>query len=218
MSAKHVDALLPEFVLGTLAEADLAEVEAHLASCPKCATDCLATQEALALFSFAAPPERAPGAGRDRLLDATRAANAQGNRWQLLDKMAEFFDVSVNAARAILEKASNPAAWEPGPIPGMHLFHLQPGPAYAAADAGLIRFEGGVAFPKHTHLGLEHTLMLEGGVALDDGTHLRAGDRLVKPAGSAHAYTVHPEGCLFALVLYTGVDIEGVGPLTTSKK
>src|SRR4029077_3392146 len=103
-------------------------------------------------------------------------------------------DISVDKAQMILEKASNPASWFPAAIPGLHLFDLIPGARFAGADAGLIRFEPNTRFPKHSHMGEERVLMLEGGIRFDDGTEQRAGEELVMPAGSEHAFTVLPEG------------------------
>ena len=37
------------------------------------------------------------------------------------------------------------------------------------------------------------------------------------PAGSSHAYRVLDEGCLFALVLFQGVEIPGVTTIYTKR-
>ena len=209
---EHVDELLADFILGKLPEDDRKRVEAHVSTCTRCASEALATQEALAIFAWATPPVRPSPEARMRLLQATRPVQPL-KPMQLVDQLAQFFDVSVGAARSILHKASNPAAWEASPLPGMHLLHLLAGPRLAGADAGLVRLEGGMSFPWHTHLGVEQTLILEGGVTMNDGRVQHVGEVLIMEANSRHAYKVHEEGCMFALTLEGGVDIEGVGPI-----
>lgn len=171
------------------------------------------------LASGIAEPGVAPRAdGRQRLLDALAGDERERLRLApLAQSMARFFDISLERALGLLDKASGGSAWAPGPIPGMSLFHLRPGARFAAADAGLVRFAPHVEFPPHAHLGEERTLMLEGGFRLDDGRDLRAGEELVMGPGSRHAYRVHESGCLFALVLFAGVEIPGVGTIYTKR-
>jgi putative transcriptional regulator len=214
---EHVDELLTDFILGKLAEDERKRVEAHLATCARCASEALATQEAIAIFAWATPPVKPSPEARMRLLQATRPVQPL-KPMQLVDQLAQFFDVSVATARSILHKASNPAAWVASPLPGMHLLHVLGGKRLAGADAGLVRLAGGMSFPWHTHLGEEQTLILEGGVTLNDGHVQRVGEILVMDGGSRHAYTVHEEGCTFALTLHGGVDIDGIGKITATPK
>jgi quercetin dioxygenase-like cupin family protein len=158
----------------------------------------------------------ASGEARLRLLQATRPVQPLRN----LDRAAElgrFLDMPTDRARAILEKAANPAAWEPAPFPGLHLLHLVAGPAYAGADAGLVRFDANTPFPTHSHDGDEHTLMLEGGITFTDGRQLLAGQSEHMRPGLQHGFTVNPDGCLYAQILYVGIDIPGLGKVSLKK-
>jgi quercetin dioxygenase-like cupin family protein len=56
----------------------------------------------------------------------------------------------------------------------------------------------GDRYPRHTHAYTKILHCVSGSIdfALDDRViHLRAGDRMVLPAGTAHAATVGAEGC-----------------------
>jgi quercetin dioxygenase-like cupin family protein len=134
------------------------------------------------------------------------------------DQAAGFFDLPLEKTRQIFEKACNPAAWMPAAVPGLHLFDLIPGPRWANADAGLIRFEPGVSFPHHSHMGEERVLMLEGAIRFTDGSEQHAGEELIMPPGSAHAFTVLPEGATYGLILGTGVIVDGFGPYPNAVK
>ncbi len=72
-----------------------------------------------------------------------------------------------------------------------------------------MRFAPGASFPLHKHLGEERTLIVEGSMRLSDGTVLRAGDVNFQPAGSEHSYQVLDEGVIYALLLETGIEIDG---------
>jgi hypothetical protein len=213
MSHDDRDALLFDYLLGSLPPDEHKRLEAQLASDPELGRQLVQVQEALAALAWAEQPLPAPASGRARLIDATRSDVTPS--FSFSDKLARFFDLTVNEVRALLAKAASPSAWEAGPMPGMELFHLAAGPRWAGCDAGFIRFSGGTVFPTHTHGGEEHSFMLEGGMTLDDGTELYAGQSLSMDAGSTHSYTVHPKGCVFALILRGGIDIPGVGRLGT---
>jgi putative transcriptional regulator len=213
----HVDAeRLADLVLGMLDEQARLEVEAHLAACARCATEHADVEEALSAVAVALPPLAPSPAARDRLLRDVRQAREPRLAWAT--KLAGFFDVTVEQARAILHKAAEPTAWEADRFPGMFLFHLRPGPKWAGADAGLVRFEGGVVFPNHEHVGNEYTLMLEGGVRFSDGSMCRAGDppRHME-RGTQHSFQVLDEGALYGLILFDGIEIPGVGIMRGSR-
>jgi len=209
MSREDFDALLVDYVLGALAPAERQAVELELARNPDLARNLLAVEEALAAVAWAQEPLRPPSSGRARLIEATRTEETP--RFAFVDRLARFFDLSANDVRALWVKAASPVSWEPAALPGMFLFHLIPGPRFAGTDAGLVRFDPGVTFPMHEHLGAEQTFMIEGGLTLDDGQALLHGQDLIMPAGSRHGFTVGPAGCLYALLLQTGVDIPGLG-------
>jgi putative transcriptional regulator len=206
MSA-HVDEKLPELVLGGLDDEERRRVETHLDECRRCAAEWLATEEALALFAWSLPAEPAPAEARARLLDATRAEDP------VLEKFARLFDLAREAAAALLGKLKTPEGWVPGPFPGMELYHFKAGPTLEGADTGLIRFPGNMTFPLHKHLGDELMLVVEGGFREVGGRHCGVGDQLTMAADTAHSFVMDPEGCVAAVSLRIGIEVDGVGKL-----
>lgn len=216
MSA-HVIELLPAYLLGELPQAEQLPVFGHLLMCPDCAREASALRDDLGLIALAEAPVAPSPQARLRLMQATRPVQPL-TLTAHADKAAKFFDLPADKARKILEKACNPAAWSPAAVPGLSLFELIPGPAWAQSDAGLIRFEPNVSFPHHTHMGEERVLMLEGGIRFADGSEQHAGDEVIMPAGSSHAFTVLPEGATYGLILHQGVIVDGFGPYPNSAK
>jgi quercetin dioxygenase-like cupin family protein len=203
---RALDSRLAEALLG-----DEASLEAD---------DRVAYCELLGDLGLAAGSVAPPAGGRERLLAEIDPFD-EGlfiRDEELLDALARFFDLSQAAARAIVEKASRPVAWEVTRMPGMRLFHLKAGPAFAHTDAGLVRYDPGGRFPHHVHMGLERTLILEGSLRTDDGVVHRPGDRLDQPLGTAHAFEVLDAQCTFALTLEEGLDIAGRGPSRKAKR
>lgn len=186
---------LPEFVVEALA-ADGTTTE----------KDMLYAAEALAAIAATLTPVPASDEGRLRLLSAV---SARPERYApLFTRVAALFDASVERARQLLTEIADRARWVPGPLPGTELFHLEGGPAVVTADAGFVRLLPNLPFPRHRHLGEERVLIVEGGYRDDAGKLYLPGDLHVMQPGSAHAYTVLPQGCTLALVLYQGIEIE----------
>jgi len=214
MSEQHVSALLSEYKLGMLDAREEAQVTAHLAACAECRAEAVLLEEAAGLFgAYALPPVSPSGEARLRLMQAIRPVQPVRNL-DRADQVAKFFDLPSSEARALLEKAANPAAWEAAPWPGLYLMHLVAGPKFAGADAGLVRFDGGSTFPVHAHDGDEHTLMIEGVVTFTDGRRLEAGGYELMQPGREHGFTVDAEGCIYAQMLYVGIDIPGIGKVS----
>jgi hypothetical protein len=214
----HVSALLAEYQLGMLSKEENDLVVAHLLDCAQCRAESVALEEAAAAYgAFVDRPVAPTGEARLRLIQAVRPVQPVRN----LDRavaLGRFLDLPADEARRLLEKAANPAAWEAAPFPGLYLMHLSAGPAYAGADAGLVRFDGGTPFPTHSHDGDEHTLMLEGGITFTDGRHFGAGESETMVPGKLHGFTVDPEGCLYAQILYVGIEIPGIGKVSLAKR
>jgi putative transcriptional regulator len=210
----HVDeGRLDEHALGLLDPVEQAEVEAHLALCADCRRRLSLAHDVLLGVAAGLPSSLPSPEARLRLMQAVRPVQPI-QHLAFAERLARFLDVPVASARSVLEKASNPTAWVPAPFPGLHLMHIAAGPSFAGADAGLVKFAGNVPFPLHSHDGDEHTFMLAGGITFQDGRTLQPGDQEVLNKGDQHGFMVAPEGCLYAQILYVGIDIAGLGKVS----
>lgn len=210
--SEHVDDLLLEYAMGTLPADQLAALDAHVEGCARCRAEAALAGETLAAMATSLPAVEPSGATRARILDALRPARPVPGI-DHAGAMAEFFDVLVPVARGLLERAAIAASWTPGPMPGVALMRVLPGPRVAHADTALLRVDGGVILPPHTHLGEERTLMLDGAQIIDETRRISPGELDVMPPGSRHAVRIPTEGCLCALVIDGAMDFEGVGLL-----
>jgi putative transcriptional regulator len=224
--SEHVDGWIPELVLGTLDAPTRATVEVHLEQCARCAAEVDSMNEAFSALAFSAPPERPHPAARTRLLaallDEPRPESDQAEREQagreqagrsvdrfraVLDKLARFFDVPIERARALVALIDEPAAWTRGPAEGVVLIHLEAGTRYAGVDAGFVRVSPGATFPHHRHVGGELVLVLQGSFAEQDGTVVVAGESQDLAAGTRHSFTALPEeDCILAVLIWDGLD------------
>ncbi len=203
----HVEEQIPELVLGGLDDETRARVEAHVAGCASCRAERRAVEEALALYLESLAIEGAPEAPRLRLMESVRGEGT------LVDKIVRLFDLAREQATKLLDQLADRASWVPGPLPGMQLYHFTPGPRMAGVDAGLIFFPGNMTFPVHKHLGEEQMLVVQGGFRELGGAHYGVGELLSMPADSAHSFVMDPEGCVAAVSLRVGIEVEGMGKL-----
>lgn len=163
---------------------DLGEIDADLAA------------EAL-LFGLT---EIAPSASsRNRLLEAT----STGRLHRFAQALSSLLDVTVDRARALLDRAMDPSGWESGLLPGLSTLWVEGGATVAGCIRGFIRLEAGHTFPVHHHLGDEQVLVLEGVMVDSDGTAYHPGEYLPKTTGSEHGYHAQaggPDLLTFAVV------------------
>lgn len=208
----HLDAELSEWALGILPETDRTRVEAHLAVCTACAAEARALTEAASSLAFASAQLAPSPQVLHRLL---AAAEGRGRLARYADALAQFFQIGVDKANALLDAVDEPRAWLPD-ASGIGLIHLEAGPAFAGADAGLVRFPAGMAWGLHKHLGEERHLFLEGGIVEDEtGLEYRAGDVLVKAAGTQHSFHVMPgTDCVTAVLLLGGIEMPPGTPVS----
>ncbi|TLN18817.1 hypothetical protein FDZ74_06630, partial [bacterium] len=68
MATNHVNDLIPEYVLGLLAEDDLFQVARHLPDCPECRRELHAYEEAVSGLAFSAPLRTPPADLQQRIL------------------------------------------------------------------------------------------------------------------------------------------------------
>ncbi len=157
-------------------------------------------RELLARTVEALPPVAPDPALRARLLGTLGSTDRFAS---FLDRAAGLLDLTVEAVRAAFSRIDDPGAWEPG-LPGMKMIHFVAGPRLATADAGFVRLQPGMSFPRHRHLGPEVTLVLEGA--------MRCGERLYGPGevlemaeGTEHEYSAAPERELVVLTIQNGI-------------
>ena len=153
-----------------------------------------------ALCSALEPTEPPTGARR-ALMDAV--AQGPERLAPLLDRLAVLLDLGMEAARSRVAQIFDPASWEPFPVNGIALVHLQGGPATAGADVGFVRVPAGSQFPTHTHVGEERVLVLQGAFEDLDGSVYRAGDLAFAEAGSTHSFrALEGEDLIYAVVVF----------------
>ena len=140
--------------------------------------------------------------GRARLLAAVSASDERFA--PLFGKLTQFFDVSAEALRSIFVRAANPAAWEPGPVPWVSVFHFQGGPAVAGLDTGFVRFKKGTPFPTHRHVGNERVLILEGGYFDHEQRWYGPGDFHDMTDDSQHSLQMNADHDVLLAVVLTG--------------
>lgn len=192
------DTLLPEFVREALdSEASPSKLEQQELA------EVLGSKLSMALTPVPPVP-----AARDRLL---ASALAGAERYApFFDRLSRLFDLGVDRIREIMSGVNDPARWESGPLPGVLLMHFSGGAAVTGADVGLVRMPAGLKFPVHRHIGGERVFILEGSYTDSEGKLWLPGDLHEMGAETSHAYQVLSDGLLFALVLYGGVEIQGV--------
>jgi len=137
--------------------------------------------------------------GRARLL--ATVSNDEERFAPFFDKLAKFFDLSVEGIRAVFARAAQDSEWQQGPLPWVSLFHLQGGPAVAGLDTGFVRLKKGMPFPRHRHLGPEHVLILEGGYFDNDQRWYGPGDFHIMEDATEHALQMGAEQDVYLAVI-----------------
>lgn len=104
-------------------------------------------------------------------------------------RFARLFQMTEAAADELLAGLKDPSVWFD--TDNVSWFHFEPG--VPGGHAGVIRSAAGMPFPRHRHVGEEHSLILRGAVRDDvTGERYLPGDLLVMPPGSPHAFSIEP--------------------------
>jgi len=200
--------LLPLYALGILDPDEHDIVERAVAADPSLLAELVSLQDVAAQMIAAPSPVIPNEEVKIRLM-----ASIGGGRFErYAARMGNLFDVSMDRAREILAMADRRASWvEPIPGIGVQLIHFGGGPKHHAADCGFVRLAPGAAFPPHTHLGEEHTLVLSG--TLVDRTHGRTlgpGDEMVQGRGETpHDIAAGPDETIFVTLATDGIQLVG---------
>jgi putative transcriptional regulator len=187
--------LLPEYVLGTLADEDVALVERALAESPDLVAEMRAISDAYETLAMSLPAVEPRPDTKARLLSTL----AENRFLPFADELSRYFDLAVEKMRQILRLIDDVTAWEPGPMPGVELIHFQGGPNAFAPDTGFVRFPAGSVFPEHDHKGPELTYVLSGSFTDSDGRSYGPGDVLIKSPGHPHSLQIGDEDCIIAI-------------------
>jgi len=199
------DTDLTLYALGALDPPEQADVERQLAADASLRAELERVRDTLALVPSAARAPAPPPDLRARVLGIT---DPQTRFHGFADRLSRLFDLPSERARAILAAFDGATGWEPGPAPGVELYHVDGGTSVADADVGLVRFAPGTVFPMHTHKGEERMFFVQGSAVDDTGHEYNAGDVLVSKAGATHSFRVtSTEAVLFAIVLWEGIEL-----------
>ena len=207
----HVDDLLPALALGTLHEAERAEVEGHLGQCPRCAEELSAVRELVAVLPLAESPVWPSPRTRERLLEDA----ATGRLYRFAERAADLLGIAVERAKVWLDRLDDPEAWQPLDIPGaggISLMTPERSPRLDGCAVAFLRIKPGATFPLHGHLAEEKVLILQGGY-IDDvsGIEYGPGDIHEAHKDSSHSYTGVPgPDCLCLGVVEGKIQVGGV--------
>lgn len=203
--ARHVDDLLPEYLLGTLASEPQREVEQHLSRCELCSRLHARLRRSTEALAAAVPPRPPAASVRERLMAFVRG---EGRFADFVPELARLFDVDEATARQLVTRLHEPDAWMEGPVPGVHIQPVEGGPRLEGAFSAFVRLPPGQRFPTHLHGGTEKNFVLQGGFREDSGLEIWAGESLEKTLGTTHAY-VALEGpdCIAASVVWGEIQL-----------
>lgn len=128
------------------------------------------------------------------------------------ERVARLAQMTLDDAKALLQRRVGGPGWEPGPEPGIFFLEVNAGPALAGAVVGLVAVPADSGFPEHEHIGEELVLVLSGGIVDDTGRQYEAGDLVTAQAGSQHSFRSAPgEDLLYLSVIQEGVDFAPSG-------
>lgn len=150
-------------------------------------------------------PLASPGSLRERLLGG---AGGKNRFLPFLDRAMALFDLPEPESEGHLHSIDDADAWE-DMLPGVRFRDFDGGPALGEAHVGIVRLAPGEAFPRHTHVGEERSLVLQGELVDDQGRRYRAGDSIVSADGTSHELrAVGDQEAIYASVV-TAIVIDG---------
>lgn len=183
---------LADYVLGTASPDERARLESDAALTAEVAS----LEQSLVTIASGLT---APGRLWRRLSDALAGAKRFEH---LVPRLADLFQLDLEAARALTEQLDDASAWQQGPGEGVWLIPVDAGPKWSGFITTLLKLDPGAAFPFHLHGDEEHVLLLEGGYRDDQsGVEYWRGELDDRDKGTAHSFTALPGlGCLCASV------------------
>lgn len=168
----------------------------------------LSPEELSELLQASAPATAAPSAARRLALLAATQSPILG----YAGRVARLAQMTLDDAKALLQRRVGGPGWEPGPEPGIFFLEVNAGPALAGAVVGLVAVPADSDFPEHEHIGEELVLVLSGGIMDETGRQYEAGDLVTAQAGSQHSFRSAPgEDLLYLSIVQEGVDFTPSG-------
>jgi hypothetical protein len=150
-------------------------------------------------------PEQAPSEPlRAQILDHARSEDRFA---RFAPAVAEFLDLELESARALLAQVDDQAAWFQA-LPGIDFLAADGGPRARGALRAFVRVRAGVEFPEHEHLGGEAVLIMQGHYRDSvDGTVYGPGDVPTHDTATHHSFRVFADGpdLLGLVVAHTGL-------------
>lgn len=181
------DGLLAEYLLGTLAEDERAELDARLGSTPA-----LRARLEVVKARLDAPPVSA-GAGWSRV-----AAWLEGGQRfaHLVPALARLFELTPAAAQALVDTLDDDDAWEDAPEDGVELLAVEAGPSLAGRDARIARLHPGASHRQ----AWSNLLVLEGALMDARGVERWRGAEAERVEGDPALTALRGPTCLVALL------------------
>lgn len=137
------------------------------------------------------------GEGVAKLLQRARSGRVS----YFVSEVARLFDLTDEAATALLERTKDEAAWEDGPAVGVKLIGVVAGQRVPQAITALVKLDPGAQFPQHPHFGPEEVLVLEGGYRDSSGLEVWRGEVQKMGPGTEHHFVAFDGvGCICASV------------------
>lgn len=172
------------------------------------AGDLAAARGALAAVGASLAPEPPGGGLRARLL---ASFSRKGRYGIFADRLARLYDLTPEAAEALVAKLEDDTAWMPFLVPGVEMIPVECGPRCAGGVATVVRLQPGTTFPEHVHRGEETMVLLDGGFreAGEGGEEAWRGDEVLRTDGTEHAF-VALEGrpCVAAAIVFGVADFK----------
>jgi putative transcriptional regulator len=130
-------------------------------------------------------PVMPPAAAMTGLLAQVRATDRMTH---FAPQLAAHYDLTIEAADALIAQIREGSAWLEGPAAGVKLMPVQTGPRFSEALAAIVYLETGAEFPEHPHLGPEDVLVLEGAYRDSGGAEFWRGEMHSSVAGTQHSF------------------------------
>lgn len=166
--------------------------------------------EALALLLLPDAASRAPGRGR--LLGTLTPLN----RFALhVSSLVELLRLPLETVEDLVSRIDVEESWEPGPFPGLSLYHLPRSPELQDCIVGFVKLGAGLPFPEHEHHGEETVLVVQGTIHDSGGLSLGIGDICRMPEGTSHQFSAGAQcDLIYLAIVRNGISVGGklIGP------